>query len=166
MWRACILACINTYIQLINTVRVEIFTRRKFLPIFAICSHWWNFYHANFLSGINDYIEDMATFTAWAKIYSTDYFCNTKVVGLGEIFVKRKFSRTHMYTVSSECNIYNQYWKCLYTSSICPMVTSSRACRKLSVLSGPWGRFSTSSFRVLTPKKARSCKGEQYHKLS
>ena len=29
-----------------------------------------------------------------AKIYSTKYFCNTKVSGVGKIFVKRKFSRT------------------------------------------------------------------------
>ena len=34
----------------------------------------------------------MATFTALAKMYSTEYFCNTKVAGLGEIFVKWKFS--------------------------------------------------------------------------
>ena len=34
----------------------------------------------------------MATFTALVKIYSTEYYCNTKVAGLGEIFVKRKFS--------------------------------------------------------------------------
>ena len=49
----------------------------------------------NFLSCVNDYIyiEDMMTFTALAKIYSTKYFCSTKISGLGEIFVKRKFSR-------------------------------------------------------------------------
>ena len=47
---------------------------------------------ANFLSCVNDYIEDMATFTTLAKIYSTEYFCNTKVAGLGKIFIKRKFS--------------------------------------------------------------------------
>ena len=41
----------------------------------------------NFLSCVNDRIDDMATFTALAKIYSTEYFCNTKVAGLGEIFV-------------------------------------------------------------------------------
>ena len=46
----------------------------------------------------------MATFTTLAKIYSIKYFCNTKVSGLGEIFVKRKFScilynKTH-YTVA------------------------------------------------------------------
>ena len=40
-----------------------------------------------FLSRVNICIEDMATFTALAKIYSTEYFCNTKVSGLGEIFV-------------------------------------------------------------------------------
>ena len=68
------------------TVYVEIFTN------FAICSHWRNFLSCKFLSCVNDYIEDMATFTALVKIYSTKYFCNTKVAGLGEIFVKRNFS--------------------------------------------------------------------------
>ena len=29
------------------------------------------------------------TFTALAKIYSTKYFCNAKVAGLGKIFVNR-----------------------------------------------------------------------------
>ena len=73
---------------------------RKFLPgenfaNFSICSHWQNFYHANFLSCVNNYIllEDMTNFTALAKIYSTEYSCNIKVARLGEIFVKRKFSR-------------------------------------------------------------------------
>ena len=46
-----------------------------------------------FLSCVNDYIEDMATFTALAKIYSTEYFCNTKVARLSEIFVQQKFCR-------------------------------------------------------------------------
>ena len=32
------------------------------------------FYHANFLSYVNDYMEDMAIFTT---IYSTEYFCQT-----------------------------------------------------------------------------------------
>ena len=41
------------------------------------------FIQAFFLSYVNDYIEDMATFTAMEKIYSTKYFCNTKVAGLG-----------------------------------------------------------------------------------
>ena len=70
---------------------MEIFARRKFLPInFAIYSHWQNFCHTNFLSCVNEYmyIEDMATFTTLVKIYSTKYFCNTKVSGVGEIFVK------------------------------------------------------------------------------
>ena len=31
-------------------------------------------------------------FTALAKIYSTEYFCNTNVAGLGEIFVQCNFS--------------------------------------------------------------------------
>ena len=63
------------------------FHQEKIFTHFAICSYWRNFYHTNFLSYINDYIEDMATFTALVKIYSIDYFCNTKVSGLGEIFV-------------------------------------------------------------------------------
>ena len=33
--------------------------------------------------------NDMATFTTLVKIYSIEYFCNTKV---GEIFVQRKLS--------------------------------------------------------------------------
>ena len=33
----------------------------------------------------------MATFTILVKIYSIEYFCNTEVPGLGEIFVQRKF---------------------------------------------------------------------------
>ena len=41
---------------------------------------------------VNDYIEDMATFTALMKIYSTEYFCNVKAAGLGEIFVQKKLS--------------------------------------------------------------------------
>jgi hypothetical protein len=46
------------------------------------------FYHANFLSHVKDYIEDMVTFSALAKIFSTKFFCNTKVAGLGEIFIE------------------------------------------------------------------------------
>ena len=34
----------------------------------------------------------MATFIVLAKIYFIEYFCNTKVPGLGEIFVQWKFS--------------------------------------------------------------------------
>ena len=51
------------------------------------------FYPVNFLSCVNDYIEDMVTFTALVKIYSIEYFCNTKVAGVGEIFVQWKFCR-------------------------------------------------------------------------
>ena len=43
------------------------------------------------LSCVNDYIEDIAPL---AEIYSTKYFCNTKVAGLGEIFVQQKMSHT------------------------------------------------------------------------
>ena len=38
-------------------------------------------YPANFLPRIDDYTEDMATFTALAKIYSSEYFCNARVAG-------------------------------------------------------------------------------------
>ena len=44
----------------------------------------------NFLSCVN-YTEYMATFTALVKKISTKYFCNAKVAGLGELFVKQKF---------------------------------------------------------------------------
>ena len=40
-----------------------------------------------FLSCVNDY---MATCIALAKTYSAEYFCNTKVAGLGRIFVQQK----------------------------------------------------------------------------
>ena len=40
----------------------------------------------NFLSCVNDYIEHMVAFTVLAKFYSIEYFCNTKVPGLGKIF--------------------------------------------------------------------------------
>ena len=33
----------------------------------------------------------MATFTALAKIYSTEYFCKAKVARLGKISVQQKF---------------------------------------------------------------------------
>ena len=36
--------------------------------------------------------QDISTFTTLAKIYSSEYFCNARVAGIGEIFVQRKFS--------------------------------------------------------------------------
>ena len=62
------------------------FHQEKIFANFTICSYWRNFCRMNFLSCV-DYIEDMATFPALVKIYSTEYFCDTKVDGLGEIFV-------------------------------------------------------------------------------
>ena len=62
------------------------FHQEKIFANFATCSCWSIFYLQIFLSCVNDYIEDMATFTTLAKIYSTEYFCNTKVAGLGKIF--------------------------------------------------------------------------------
>ena len=49
---------------------------------FTICSH---FYHVSYLSSVNDYTEDMAALTVLANIYSTEYFCNIKVAGLGDV---------------------------------------------------------------------------------
>ena len=68
------------------------FHQDKIFANFATYSRWRKFLSANFLSRVNDYIGDMATFTALAKIYSIENFCNTKVSGLGEIFVQRNFS--------------------------------------------------------------------------
>ena len=50
-----------------------------------------------FLSHINDYIESMVTFVAWVKIYSTEYFCNTRVAGLDEFFVQQKIFSCTVY---------------------------------------------------------------------
>ena len=49
------------------------------------------FLFTNFLSCVNDYVEDMATFTTLMKNYSTKSFCNAKVAGLGKFFAQRKF---------------------------------------------------------------------------
>ena len=66
------------------------FRQEKIFANFNICSHRRDFYHINFLSSVNDYIEDMATFTALEKIYSTKYFYNTKVPGVSKIFCQAK----------------------------------------------------------------------------
>ena len=74
----------GNYVQNIQSIRVPY--SRKFSPILPPALVGESFIH-KFLSCINDYVEDMVqTFTALAKIYSTKYFCNTKVAGLGEIF--------------------------------------------------------------------------------
>ena len=57
---------------------------------FTTCLYGRNFYPVNFLSRIDDYTEDMAIFTALAKIYSSEYFCNARVAGIGEVFVQQK----------------------------------------------------------------------------
>ena len=68
--------------------------QEKIFANFTTCLHGRNFYPANFLSHIDDYTEDMAIFTASAKIYSSEYFCNARVhvAGIGKFFVQRKFS--------------------------------------------------------------------------
>ena len=50
-----------------------------------------NFYPANFLSRIDDYTEDMATFSTLTKIYSSEYFCNARVAGIGKILASENF---------------------------------------------------------------------------
>ena len=61
--------------------------RRKF-------SHWQNFLSMNFLSRVNDYIEDMATLTALAKTYSIEYFCNKRCPGLAKFLPSKNL---HLY---------------------------------------------------------------------
>ena len=61
-----------------NFSPVENFHQFRYLPSLA-----------KFLSCVNDYIEDVVTFTAMVKIYSTKYLI---VARLGEIFVKYEFS--------------------------------------------------------------------------
>ena len=84
----------HTDSNLVSTIIIEISTRRKFSPLLPPGLVGENFYSENLLSHVNDYIEHniMATFTVLVKIYSIQYFCNTKVLGLGEIFFQRKFS--------------------------------------------------------------------------
>ena len=72
------------------------FYQEKVSPILPPAIIGEIFIFANFLSCVNDYIEDMATFTVLAKIYSTKYFCNTKVSGLGKILSSENF---HLYSI-------------------------------------------------------------------
>jgi Holliday junction resolvase-like predicted endonuclease len=46
------------------------------------------FVEVKFNTGLDNYGN------ALAKIYSTKFLCSTKVAGLGEIFIQRKFSCT------------------------------------------------------------------------
>ena len=67
--------------------------RRKFSPgenfrQFRHLLSLANFLSANFLSCVNDYIEDMATFTTLAKIIPLNNSAIQRYIsGLGEIFV-------------------------------------------------------------------------------
>ena len=44
------------------------------------------------------------TFIALAIVYSTEYFCNTKVAGLGEIFVQQSLIRLY-FLKNAYCNV-------------------------------------------------------------
>ena len=76
---------------ILATIYIEIiFTRRKF-----------------FLFCVKDSIEDVATFTALVKnyMYSTKFFCNIKVAGLGKIFIQRKFSCIQYFALNCLLNV-------------------------------------------------------------
>lgn len=49
-------------------------------------------YREKFLAYAKHYVEDMGTFTALAKKFSTKFFCNTKVNGIGEIFFQQIYA--------------------------------------------------------------------------
>ena len=74
----------------------ERFRQEKGFANFTTCSHWGNFYLRMLLFCVNDYIEDMATFTALAKIYSTNYFHNTK---------ENFFGYTGLYSIRATVNL-------------------------------------------------------------
>ena len=57
--------------------------QEKIFANFATCLHGQNCW-----SHIDDYTEDMATNTALAKIYSSKYFWNARIAGIGENFVR------------------------------------------------------------------------------
>ena len=77
------------------------FRQETIFANFATHSHWRKFLHTNLLSCIKDYIDDMATFNyRIGEFFSTNFFCNTKVAGLGEIFYPAKiFTYTVYYFV-------------------------------------------------------------------
>ena len=76
------------------------------------CSHGQNFYPVIFLSHVKHYMEPMVIFTTWAKTYfSTEYFSNAKVAGLGIFFPVKTFSYM----------LYHKLWWC------CPFFSGSCA---------------------------------------
>ena len=75
--------------------KCSILHQEKNFANFATSSHWQKFYF--FLSRIKDGIEDMATITALVENFSTKFFCNTKVAGLGKILIQQRF--LHVYSI-------------------------------------------------------------------
>ena len=63
--------------------------------IFATC-------YANLLSCVKDCIENMATFTALANIFSANFFCSANVAGLGleKLLSRETFTCTVMDAVN------------------------------------------------------------------
>ena len=73
-----------------DTVYAEIFTRRKFHQFRHLLS-LAKFYHVNFLSCVNDYIEDMATFTTLAKFIPPNISAIQRYLGLAKFLSSENF---------------------------------------------------------------------------
>ena len=71
-----------------------------------------------FLSCVKDYIEDMATSVALVKIYSTEYFCIQKELGLAKFGSVKNFCYTVHNTLLKMgsdiiCDIYDNTFDCI-----------------------------------------------------
>ena len=101
-----------------------------------------------FLSCINDYIEDMTTFTALAKIYSTKYFCDTKVAGLGEILSSENLRLYSIYILFLLFPLHD-YTNLMSHDYIC-------ICSRLeSLISLPWCRHGCAAVHTEESWKSR-----------
>ena len=80
----CVYPKLMSYNYAFTCIHCKNIHQEKIFANFVTYSRWQNFIH-ELLSCANDHIEDMVTFTALLKIYSAEYFCNTKVAGLGKI---------------------------------------------------------------------------------
>ena len=82
---------------MLYTIQLEIFARRKFLPILPPALIGENL-STNFISHVKNCIANMATFTALAKV---ENYYNTKIAELGKNFIPQKFLAirySHTYT--------------------------------------------------------------------
>ena len=62
----------------------------------------------DFLSCINDCIEDMATFTALVKVYSTEYFCIARIAVLGNNYFlsSENFGTSVLRPMMLQCHVH------------------------------------------------------------